>query len=172
MTRTLFEIYWEKRKKGENTMTDEKQKGLNELFSEYEERKQKESEKEKIRQSEEKALRNKAIGLITKTIIPVMEEFKKKCEEKGHLAKIEDRVVSVEFSFTPKKQELLSYVSPSKIKYSHSDKGKITISRNIAGRGASSLYNLMADEIEVEEVTEQSIKVTLGSFIKNVLKAN
>jgi len=158
-------------------MSDEENKNeLDKLFSEYEERKQKEREKEEIRQSEQQALRDKTIESITKTIIPIMLEFKKKCEEKGYYVAIVQRLKNhsypnVEFSFKPKQQDPFSgYIASSTITFTHSDEGKIIIKRDIEGKQSANLN--YADEIAVETVNKQSIRVTLESFIKNVLKAN
>lgn len=167
-------------------MAEEKQNGLDELFSKYEERKQKESEKEKIRQSEQKALRDKTIELITKTIIPVMEEFKKKCEAKGYHAEIERMIGHpiypyVEFSFTLK---YVPAISLPKISFSHSDAGKIKIEveintdksrQSVSGHGGiieNYGFGVGGKQQEVEKVTEQDIKINLKLFIQKVLETN
>lgn len=144
-------------------MADEKQKGLDGLFSEYEERKQKESKEKKLKQSEENALRDKTIECITNTIIPILLKRKEEIEAKGHhvviTQNLENPYPTVEFSFTPKDEQ------SSKILFKHSGKGTIEIEKAINYRQVSP-YNV---EEKHEKVTEQWVEITLFNFIKEVL---
>ena len=152
-------------------MTDEEKK-LEEMFLKYEKRKQIKSEESKLLQSKAKALRDKTIECITKTIIPVMDKFVKEIVAKGHhvviTKNLEIGCPTVAFSLTL--NDLLQF---SEISFIHSDAGTIKIETKI-GTERGTVRDTSPFQIaeKHEKVTEQWVETMLLSFIEDVLKAN
>ena len=152
-------------------MADEEKKGLDELFSEYKQRKQKGRLNREIKQSEKQALLDEKLELIDNTIMPILENYKMKCEANGHHVEITEnrRTPKVEFSFMP-----MDVPITSEITFIYSDAGKINIEGRIySDEGSQSVYKYGVERLQdVEKVTKQWVETQLLRFIKAVLEAS
>ena len=147
---------------------------LDKLFSDYEERKQKEKEADEKKRLQEKELRDRSIPVLKSVVLPVLKELSLAIQQKGHESAVEvhfENYVfpSVTLTFTPavKGREGAIYVSASKLVFSHTESGHIEASEERTRAGKQTHYGRVT--LKISDMSEEVVRSRALSFIEAVL---
>lgn len=150
---------------------------LDEVFSNFEQKKQAKQNADNERRTKEETQRNESIQALKEVVLPIAEELALGIQQKGYQASIKQNFESrpypsLEFKLLPKHQsdtDPYSYGYESTLRLWHNDNGQIEVDPKIQTSGGN-MAPAHKSSWGQSDITEEKVRSYMLSFIKSVLE--